>query len=107
MLILVLISRMEERQMKKALALLIIPAITLTGCAKYDKPGDYDYYCQKIIHKMHSLPSSRYDASGSNKRVATEHAKLQKEYQQYNCAAYQEHRGSDERYLEQQFKTLN
>ena len=77
--------------MKKTriLILLIIPFVTLTGCAIYDKQPDANsYYCQRIIHKMHSVPP-RYRASGTNKPLPTTLSRLQKEYYHYDCELYQ------------------
>jgi len=79
--------------MKKTLAFLFIPLLTLAGCAKYDKPVSNDYYCQRIIHKLHT-EAPRYRSSGANKRLAIEHAKLEKEYYHYNCELYQERKNA-------------
>ena len=81
--------------MKRIFALLVIPALTLTGCAKYDNPGTQDtYQCQNIIRELHQAPH-RYKVIGANKLTATQKAKLHKHYRHYDCGRYERSRKMD------------
>ena len=74
--------------MKKIIALCIVSMLTLTGCATHGNPVTPDnYHCQQIIQEMYDAPH-RYQTVGRNKRLATIEAKLQKDYQHYDCSRY-------------------
>lgn len=76
--------------MKKQLLLSGIVLVTLSGCAKYDKPngGPYHpngYYCQQITRKLHA-DTHRHNA-GQKLTTITE-ARLMKKYKRYGCDRY-------------------
>lgn len=78
--------------MKKRLflsGLTLVMFITITGCAKYDKPfREYHpngYYCQKIMLQLHG-GAHRHNAG--RKLTAIGRARLMREYKDYRCNPY-------------------